>query len=112
MTKPAKVVVPIAIVLTAALLAGIVVGTVRRGFFYPYGLLEVASTFWGGMVLGDFTISLVFTGAWIVAVDKHLGRALLVGVATLILGNPVFLVYLALRSRRVATFEELLLARL
>ncbi|MEZ0374334.1 MAG: hypothetical protein ACAI44_34925 [Candidatus Sericytochromatia bacterium] len=98
------------LVLSLVVVAGIVVATGQEGFLYFQGLQGLLALSWGRVVLLDFSLSLIFTGCWVWAVEPHKGRALLLGVLIFVLGNPVLLAYLALRARCAGSLRELLLS--
>lgn len=104
-----KVVIAICAVLMVLLVGSIIVASIRDGQFYPNGLRAVMALTWGKVVLTDFSVSLCFTVAWVVAVERHTRRALLIGAAIIVLGNPILMVYLITRARRARSLRELLL---
>lgn len=80
--------------------------------FYFAGFCRVMSTLWGKLVLFDFSLSLMIIGAWIYVIESDKRKAIPLALAVLILGCPVALAYLLVRSQKVQSLEELFLRRL
>lgn len=97
--------------LWVAITSAIVYGHFHELFYFA-GLSRVMSTLWGKLVLFDFSLSLLIVGAWIYVLESDKRKGLALALAVLVLGCPVALAYLLVRSRRVRSFEELLLRRL
>ena len=92
-------------VAAVALTAYVVVSNVIEPFYFHGldGLLVSAS---GRLVLVDFVVSLLITSAWIWVTDPSPRRGPVVAAVAVVLGNPVLLLYLYLRTRRARDLRE------
>jgi hypothetical protein len=108
MTASVKVFFVVDLLLLVALTSVVVYANVVEPF-YPTGVANLLTTRYGGVVLGDFSVSLIFTGAWFCAVSKSPSRGLVLGALNMVLGNPVLLTYLAVRAFRAKHLKDIFL---
>jgi hypothetical protein len=97
--------------LLLAITGAIVYGHFHELFYFA-GISRVMSTLWGRLVLFDFGLSLLILGAWVCVLESDKRKGLALAVGFLVLGCPVVLAYLLVRSRRVRSVEELFLRQL